>query len=311
MNKKAVTGTEALRWLLGIIIVVVIIYILFAPKQLFAQVKKSLFGLGAEIPEEEPPKAPTQDRVPPKLQNYFDTLVSKVRNSGPNTGGCILEIGEFPRASGLGIGFHKDNIQLEITSVRGITAPEKKEEIKGLEPCYIKDDKLNRFLFCLKNKIVCTDSYETGDFVLDKSSVIAPFLFKFDDNHLCVVYYLTSPAELCGTEYNILLEPCIRDIKNTYPNCGGTSKPQFNECEAIKYCYKEKAIPNARPDLDCLPSTPTAFFKTKEDCIKGSQCIKEFVKGDKLKSLKDCDDTNKAFNAESGKFIWVWPKYIG
>ena len=168
MRKKGFTGTEALKWVLGLFVLFVILYVLFGPKELFAQTKDTLFNfVYIFVPEEKAPQVELKSRIPVALEKSYDNLVSKIKNSGQGEV-CRIEIGEVPKTGEFSIAFYTDKIHIEKKSEKGLTPSEKTEAIEGLKPCAVKGDKASRFYYCLSNSIGCTDAYEEGNFIIDK-----------------------------------------------------------------------------------------------------------------------------------------------
>lgn len=301
--KKRGTFSEIGGWALGLVIVLVVIFVLLGPKKLLSETKDAIFSFGAGLlPEEKPPQFSSIERISPELGKYFDNLVLKIKNSGKGRI-CTVEIGQPSIPKNFQIVLYQYKIELKKKSERGFSPPEKSEAVEGFKPCSIKGEKASRFYDCFKAGISCTDAYESGNIIIDDYSKIAPYLFKFDNAHLCAIYL--DGIDLnprCSKVKGLIDNACVDEIRRTYPECSKAlpPKPQFDECGAINYCYDKLQIKNARPDLPCTPSTPTAFFYTTEDCIKGSRCIKEHSDI----TRKDCDESNKDLD------IWSWPKYF-
>ncbi len=207
---------EALKWVLGLLVVGVILFVLFYPGQLYAQTKDAVFNfVYRNMPEKRAPQISVRSEVPAEFEKYFDTLVLKMKNPGSREN-CRVEIGQMPNAKGFSIAFKSDKVQIAKISERGLSPSEKTETIAGLKPCTVKGEKFNAFYRCLVNGKLCSDTYEEGDFSIDKSSSIAPFLFRFDTSHMCVVYTEVSGGSF-GCSYD-----CLRQMQIVYPDC---SKP--------------------------------------------------------------------------------------
>ena len=309
MDKKGLTWLGEL--VLGIVFVIVILSILLGPKQLYAQGRDAVFNFGSSFGQKEGfPQYSGDARVPQDLANHFDGLVSKLRNAGDGEN-CLIEMsdtGEMPKLGGFSIVLYNDKIELQKKSSRGLTPPEKSEYIEGFKPCSIRGTKAKRFYYCMANGYKCNDVHiEEQNVIISDDIKIAPFLFKVNNNHICLTYLdgidFTGG---CNEVENLIDDACVERIKRTYSDCSASALPKRqidDECIAISYCYNELQIINARPDSPCLPSTPTAFFQTKEDCIRGSLCVKEHT--NKMPTIKICDDSN-----EDTLFkIWIWPRY--
>jgi len=294
-------------WFLGLLIVVIIIIVFLGPGKLFTKTKDAVLNFGSGIiPGEKAPDIPENSRVSYDLTQYYSNLVDKIKNSGQGTI-CWIEIGNIAGQDDFEIYLHDNKIELQKKG-KGLTPPDKSTTINGFKSCSVKDEKANRFYYCMKNGIGCSDGFKEDNVVIDKNSKIAPLLFKFDESHICIIYFEGLGTDLqygCGGN----IYSCSDQIKKVYSDCGNPSPPkkQLDECGAVNFCYSETIYGNAHPEIECTLSTPTAFFKTPEDCIKGSKCIKEHSKI----TIKDCDDSNKETDSLSGSFIWVWPKYFG
>ncbi|MBS3098540.1 hypothetical protein J4209_07145 [Candidatus Woesearchaeota archaeon] len=221
IRKKGFTGTEALRLLLALFILFIISYILFSPKQLFSKAKDSIFSFGSDsMPEKNAPQILSQGRVSAELNNYFDRLVSRIKNPGSGES-CRLEIGKITNPKSAVISLYPNKIQIGQTSDRGKTPPEKVETIEGFKPCSVRGDKAAKFHECFSKSIKCTDAYqEDASITLDKSSRIAPFLFKFDSKHLCIIYldgidFVPGCSQVEGK----IDDECTDKIINAYKEC--------------------------------------------------------------------------------------------
>lgn len=292
MAKKAGLG----GWIIGLVAIFVVLFIL---GNLFSQVKSALFGVAPTFGDEKAPEIISKPRTTQEADQYFNNLVSKIKNPGPGEG-CWVEVGKFKNSKYSEIVLYSDKIEIRKISTRGLSPPEKTAAIEGFRPCSIKGEKVKRFLFCLTNRIGCTDAYEEEKSIsITQDSNIAEFLFKFDKGHICIVpvsFYFGGCT--AGGELN---SECLSEIKKVYPDCSRLASPklQFDECGAINYCYRQAIFGNAKPELGCATGRPTAFFKTREDCLNGAKCIKESASGFMSNSADDCYE-------ETG--IWVWPK---
>ena len=224
--KKRGTFSEIGGWFIGIIVVLVIIFILFFPNKLFAQARDAVFSFGAGlIPGEKIPQYSGEPRVPAELEKFFDNLVSKIRNSGTK-GDCLLEVGKMPKINGFEINLDNNKIELQKISQRGmLTPPEKSETIEGFKPCSVKGKSAEVFYSYFKLKTVESQvPYTTGKITIDKDTKIAEFLFKLDNNHMCVLYLdgFFGDGDFtpnCNKRVNVVDDACISNIRDDYFEC--------------------------------------------------------------------------------------------
>lgn len=222
MRKKgAIWAEEPPKWFIGLLIVLVVAVILFGPKKLFAQAKDAILGLGSGLLlEEKAPKFLAKSRVPQELENYFDNLASKIKNSGAKSD-CLIEIGKIPSTKGFSIGLHENKVQIGKKDTRGLTPPEKTETIDGFKPCSVNGKPASTFYDCfIIKRAECADVYKSGSVSIDESSKIATFLFKFDNNHLCIIYldgFDFTPG--CNNVQGFVDDACVEQIKKTYKAC--------------------------------------------------------------------------------------------
>ena len=319
VKKGNISFEEILKWILGFLVIFVIISIVIGPDKLFAATRDSIFSFGSGlIPEKKQPPTATKERIPiEELEKYFDNLAFKIKNSGSGEQ-CRINIGEIPKIKGFSIVLDKNKIQIEKIDRRGRTPPEKIENIEGFKPCSVKGVKTTQFYRCLKYAQPyqyapdwCKSAYEEeNSIILDGNAKIAKFLFKFDNEHSCIIYLDgTDLSPGCTELKGSIDDACVDEITRVYSDCSNPAPPktQFDkECDAIEYCYAKLQITNAYPpNSGCDPKRPKAFFHSKEDCIKGYQCINEHT--NKM-TMQDCDDLNKQISL-SGRDVWVWPKY--
>lgn len=323
MSRKGnISFEELLKWTVGFLVIFVIISIIIGPDKLFAKTRDAVFSFGnGLIPEKKPPPTPTKERIHLELEKYFDNLVFKIKNSGSGET-CLIGIDEIPKVKGFNIELSQNKIQIKKIDQRGLTPSEKVENIDGFKPCSVRGTKTVQFYRCFKYAQPseyapdwCKNAYEEDiSIILNENSNIANFLFKFDNNHLCVVNLdRTDTSPGCTELKGLIDDACVNEITRVYSDCSNPSPPkkQFDkECDAIEYCYAKLQTKNPRPDLPCSAGRPVAFFYTYHDCIDGSKCIKEHTS---KMPFDICNDKNYVINDRPTtpiyKYIWQWPKY--
>lgn len=217
-GKKGMMWGEVLKWFIGIFILVVILFILFGPEELFAEIKYSMLSLGSGLFPEDGAVA-LGSQIPQEVDKYFNNLVNKLRSSIGVDEKCLLKIGEFKSKSGFDIVMNTGLVQLEKTGDRGITPPYNPQQIDGFQPCSIIGNSANLFYECLKNG-KCTYIVGQKGRIGLKDSEIAPFLLKFGMNDVCVIY---TSSDFFGSECdkieNSIDTDCLPIIEQKFPEC--------------------------------------------------------------------------------------------
>tara|TARA_B100000315_G_scaffold252180_1_gene288407 strand:- start:93 stop:701 length:609 start_codon:yes stop_codon:yes gene_type:complete len=152
------------------------------------------FGVGL-LPKPEPPVFAGESSVPIELEQYYDNMVSNIRNSEGKL--CLIELGTKPEFDDFSIRFMEDRIQ-----VKNDKKPQSlayKSKGVELKPCFVGTGA--NILSCSRDS--CKSAYEAGEIAINDELKIAPFLIKFDENHICII----------SEDIN------VRGIRGTYNNC--------------------------------------------------------------------------------------------
>jgi len=219
LKKKGMVWSVVIKWMIGIFVVLILIYILVGPEKLFDKAKDMAFYFGIGLLQEE--KAPDflTKSIPKNLEIFFDNMVTKIKTTQFGEF-CLVDIGQKPKAKGFSIGLYEDNIQIEKQEERGLTPSYKKEVIEGFKPCFVKDKEAGLFYDCLKKGLKCKNAYQENPTIIRDDVNIAPFLFKFDNEHLCIIYLDGFDFGVgCSKREGLLDNACVDDIRKTYPNC--------------------------------------------------------------------------------------------
>ena len=328
MNKKGVLQTIVTITILFMLLLIILLLVIgpeaILPKAADAANWIADNTLGGIKKDKFEKVTVTSDK---NVEATYSSIINALRSSG--TGPCLLSYkpsaSDF-KGSAITLSKVEQGIFIELKNKQGQNVIG--ETISGKAPCVVGEgtaaqnfyDNYLRGTICEPR---CKPDYSIANIEFQDNSNIyvngqkrglrgENLLFKSKDGNVCFIPtypgWFTSFG--CDADKSGLDDDCATKIKNTLPICGKQTKRQFNACGAINYCYTEvTTYGNARVDLRCedSPSQPTAYFKTKEDCIKGSECIKEHT----LEiTMKTCDDNNKEVDGLSGSFIWVWPKYL-
>lgn len=231
---------EFLAWAVGILIILIIIRLYFWPETgLFAKIRDPLFQYGSDQFPTEKPLEVTKQRVPEDVEKYFDNLVSKIKNPG-TLNSCLVDIGQAPNMKDFNIVLYDNRLQIEKKSGQGLAPFEKKAIVEGFKPCSIKGSKSPLFYDCFMKSGPCENAYEAGNAIINKDVSFAPFLYKFDNSHMCFIFL---------------------DGRDIYPGC---TKLDDSVDDACVHVIKEKV-------LSCMASARVE--DTKECTSGGGKCI--------------------------------------
>ena len=142
MGNKTATFTELGGWAIGLLILIVIAFLIFAPNQLFAKVRDQAinFGFGL-LPEQKKPEFQGKTNIPSEVQNYFDNLLLQIRQQNQKKN-CIVDLGKIPSNDKFSIALYNDKVQIESINAEvgdksALTPAIKTESIQGFRPCEV------------------------------------------------------------------------------------------------------------------------------------------------------------------------------
>ena len=335
MNNKKGVGLELIISfiILLVLLAVVIGYIIWGPDAVLQKlaswsdsIADSILGPLRKEQMEQSSAGTSKD-----VESSYENIVSALRNEG--TGPCLLNYRPLTadfKGHKIILSKSDNGIFVELMDKRGISV--KQNTIGGKIPCVVGEGEAARNFYdnYLKGVVCepkCKNDYSIANIEIKDSESIyingkkrslkmENLLFKAKDGNVCFFPTYSGMFTLpgCDAASEGSDDDCIKEIKRFLQVCGQETKPTSDSpCNTIDYCYKQVTLyGNARPDLICedTSSQPTAFFREKEDCVKGSECIKGRLSGTAIKNFKTCDDSNKETDSLRGGFIWVWPKYI-
>lgn len=193
MNNRAATFTEFAGWAIGIFIVFVILFLIFAPGQLFAKVRDQAinFGFGL-LPEQKKPEFQGKIEIPPEVQNYFDNLVSQIRQQNQKKN-CTVDLGVMPTNNKFSIALYNDKVQIEAKNVEivdksALTPAIKTESIQGFKPCEVSGSaalNLHR-CFVWGSAGYCNDISKTSSQISLEKSKYSRYALR-DEKGLCLI----------------------------------------------------------------------------------------------------------------------------
>lgn len=175
MDRKGVTFLEGISWLLGIAILLVILFLIFAPEQLLAKVRDAAlsFGFGL-VPGQEKPKFEGKTNIPKNVDNYFSNLLSQLSSLKENQN-CLMDLNQIPFDGKYSIAIYNDKINIEkkgeIEEKSALTPAVKTATISGFKPCDVIGKAANNFHWCFieNNKGSCKDIYlDVNEIILNK-----------------------------------------------------------------------------------------------------------------------------------------------
>lgn len=322
MNRQGALSTIIVA-IISITFLVIILMNFLAPEGILPTIAnaadwiadKTLSGLKKEKFEK------TTIEVEKNIDEAYENMVSALRQEG--AGPCLINTLPFTKdLKDFKIILSRANGDTFIQLVNKRKQNVKRNTISGKTPCVIGEGSAAQNFYdnYLKDNpcnVNCPIEYSIANIEFSESDTIyvnqqkrdiedISLLFKTRDGNICFFPTYNAWFKGCHGRIEGLDKDCIAKIKNIFTTCskGTELKPQFDECGAIRYCYDNLGIQNARPDLPCTFTTPRAFFKSKENCVKGSMCIKEHTT---TITAKICDDGNKEISP-TGEYIFVWPK---
>lgn len=224
--------SQVVLWVFGIFTLVIIIFILFYPGQLWDSVRNAMVSFGyGKLPGERGPEYQGPPLISTELESYFDDLVKKFRNL-PSKNNCLVPIKKIPDTRNQQLTLSKNKVKIEKIEDEGTTLPFKEETINGFSPCIVNTknfydaylgakDNNNKAKF-IESDLKITDNkikYKGTDYSYNQK-----YLFK-TNGHACfflvhdtgVTWY--KPWEMitkfgCDAKENTLDDDCSAKIQN-------------------------------------------------------------------------------------------------
>ncbi|MBI2134980.1 hypothetical protein HYU09_03240 [Candidatus Woesearchaeota archaeon] len=193
MDRKAASITEFVGWAAGILVVIVIIALIFAPSQLFAKVREQAlnFGFGF-LPEQKKPEFQGQVQIPQEVQDYSDKMLSQIGQQSQKKN-CIVDLGEIPDSNKFSIAIYNDKVQIEAKNIEtndkaALTPALKTSSVQGLKPCEVSGSAAVNLHGCFVwgQEKYCKDMSRTsGTIVLEKGKY-SRYALR-DEKGICVI----------------------------------------------------------------------------------------------------------------------------
>ena len=193
MNNRAATFTEFVGWAIGIFIVIVILFLIFAPNQLFAKVRDQAinFGFGL-LPEQKKPEFQGKTEIPLEVQNYFGNLLSQIMQQNQKKN-CTVDLGEIPSNDKFSIVLYNDMVQIESGNVEvgdksALTPQIKTESMQGFRPCEVSGiAALNLHgCFVLGQERQCNDMSKASSQISLEKNKYSRYALR-DEKGLCLI----------------------------------------------------------------------------------------------------------------------------
>ena len=178
----------AVKWIFGVLTLMVLIYLIFGPEQLFSGVRNVLiyFGLG-KLPGERTPEF-QGTLVPQEVETYFDNLVSIFENPPPGDN-CLVKLKEKVETENFQITLNTGNIKIESREDKGFTPVYETEKIEGFKPCIVNVENFYGNYLEGKNKVTLnlgnTDKFSEASLVIAENEIkYNAESYSFDQNYL-------------------------------------------------------------------------------------------------------------------------------
>jgi len=211
---------QVILWVFGIFTLVIIIFILFYPGQLWDSVRNSVVSFGyGKLPGEREPEYQGPPLITGELEAYFDALVKNFKNL-PSENNCLIRIGKTPEMKDKIIALSKNTAKIE--NIEGTSLPFKEEDIKDFAPCIVHPKNFDDAYLGSKNNNN-KEKFKESDLKIKKDKIIfngqsysfdQSYLFK-TNGHACFFLYHGGAGTWfgCESKENTLDDDCAADIQ--------------------------------------------------------------------------------------------------